>query len=182
VFVISVLVGRFVALSHRRKLTEPWSEGVECGRVSDRHKMSHGQLGPWATFRKNSLGIAEHVLLYFLLGILVASAVSVLTGGSFFSTLLGAQRWFAIPLAGVLAIPLYMCGGAVIPMLAVGGASGMSQGAILAFLIVGPSTRITPLVGMCSIFTKRALAFYAAFVICFAILSGLIYDALLRLL
>lgn len=181
VFVMSLLVGAFASSSHQQKHADTEIAPSESGGKCHRHDKPGVKLSPWQEFWRNTLGISEHVFLYFLLGIIAANAVLVVTRGSFFYTLLGSSHWFAIPLAGLLAVPLYVCGGAMIPLLAVGSNLGMSQGAILAFLIIGPSTRIAPLVGMSAIFTKRAMVLYVIFVLGFAIACGFLYDLLLRI-
>jgi hypothetical protein len=178
VFAAAVIVGMLASSSCKQKLDDALNgrdDGHSHVGWHDRHA-EHSRT--WSAFLQTSLGIAEHVLLYFILGILIANAVAMLMGGDLFAALMGSNRWFAIPLAGLLSIPMYVCGGAMIPFLAVGGKMGMSQGAILAFLIVGPSTRIAPLVGMSSIFTKRALMLYVLIVVCLAMAGGFAYDSL----
>jgi uncharacterized membrane protein YraQ (UPF0718 family) len=85
--------------------------------------------------------------------------------------------WIDILAMSVLGIPLYACGGAVIPLVDTLLESGLSVGAAMAFLIVGPGTRITPLLALGSFLSRRMLAYYVAALMVFAIASGLLINA-----
>ena len=54
-------------------------------------------------------------------------------------------------------------------------AQGLSTGSALAFLTVGPATRITSLSAISTIFRKRFLAAYVAVLLVFSVLAGLIF-------
>jgi uncharacterized membrane protein YraQ (UPF0718 family) len=53
--------------------------------------------------------------------------------------------------------------------------NGMGKGTALAFFIVGPATRPTPLIAMATLFTPLFLAAYCLFLIVSAVLMGLVY-------
>jgi uncharacterized membrane protein YraQ (UPF0718 family) len=73
-------------------------------------------------------------------------------------------------------IPLYSCGGAAIPVLYQLSELGMTKGAILAFFISGPSTRISNLVIMKSVFSLRLLIIYLSIVLVGAVILGYVYN------
>ncbi len=53
--------------------------------------------------------------------------------------------------------------------------SGMGQGAALAFFLVGPATRITPLMALAAVVRPMVLAVYIVLLIAYALLAGTIY-------
>ena len=57
-------------------------------------------------------------------------------------SLLGKDRFFSIPLATAIGIPVYTSGVGAIPIVEGLLKSGMSHGAALAFLVAGPVTTI----------------------------------------
>jgi uncharacterized membrane protein YraQ (UPF0718 family) len=90
-------------------------------------------------------------------------------------------EWLNIAAASFLEIPLYACGGAVIPLVDTLLNNGMSVGAALAFLIVGPGTRITPLLALGSFLSTRMLAYYVVSLLLFSVVTGMLINAGLSL-
>jgi uncharacterized membrane protein YraQ (UPF0718 family) len=74
----------------------------------------------------------------------------------------------------LLGIPLYACGGGTIPLIHALMGKGMSTGAALAFFIVGPATRIAPLVALSTIIRPSFIGIYILMLFAFAVLSGLL--------
>jgi uncharacterized membrane protein YraQ (UPF0718 family) len=68
-------------------------------------------------------------------------------------------------------------GGAVIPLVDTLLESGLSVGAAMAFLIVGPGTRVTPLLALGSFLSRRMLTYYVAALLVFSIAAGMLINA-----
>jgi hypothetical protein len=76
-----------------------------------------------------------------------------------------------------IGIPVYVCATASTP-LAVGLiAGGVSPGAALVFLLVGPATNIASLVVLSSQFGKRVLAGYLVSIAVVSVAMGVLLDA-----
>lgn len=175
VLIMAVLVGILASIGHQDTLIS-----LPTVKELSRHER-HGHANEAGSICRqlirSALGIAEHVVFYFVIGIVVANAVAVLvTMSGLLNHVSNLAKWYTVPLASVVGIPLYVCGGAAIPLLRVGGDLGVSQGAILAFLIVGPATRIVQLVGLSTVFSKRAVIMYVLFVMLFGTILGLGVD------
>lgn len=93
----------------------------------------------------------------------------------------GVQNAFAVPLAAVIGLPLYVSGNAAIPLLQSLLAGGVSPGAMLAFLITGPGTSAGVLAGIATILKRRAILYYVACLLVGAVALGYLYDFLLLL-
>jgi uncharacterized membrane protein YraQ (UPF0718 family) len=85
--------------------------------------------------------------------------------------------WINVIAASILGIPLYACGGATIPLISVLLENGVSFGAAMGFLIVGPGTRITPLLALGSFLSKRTLLYYCCSLLIFSIFFGLLINS-----
>ena len=79
----------------------------------------------------------------------------------------------------VVGLPLYICATASTPLAAALLAAGMSPGAILVFLLVGPATNIASLGILSRELGVRAVILYLCGISSCAILLGLATDALL---
>lgn len=97
------------------------------------------------------------------------------------TVLFGQHNWYAVPLAAVLGLPLYVNGDSSVPLIQSLMGSGVDAGAMLAFMITGPSTSAGVLAGLATILKKKALALYVAYLLGGAILLGYGYELILAL-
>jgi len=123
--------------------------------------------------RHTILRLTETVGLYFVLGVILAALLQTLVPPTWTASLLGADRWYGVLLAGVLGVPLYSCGGGAVPVVAGLLAQGMSPGAALAFFLAGPATRLTALAALGTLLNRRALIAYTGYVVVGAALVGM---------
>lgn len=114
---------------------------------------------------------------YFLLGIVLTVLYQRYVPQDWVAGLFGAGgRGFGVLLAATLGVPLYVCGGGTIPLLAEWLHHGMSAGSGIAFMLSGPATKFTALSAVKIVFTAKHFAFYLGFVILFSLASGLAVD------
>jgi len=114
--------------------------------------------------------------LYIIIGILLSVIVETFIPLSLIFEMTEGVGWVNVIAASILGIPLYACGGATIPLISVLLENGVSFGAAMGFLIVGPGTRITPLLALGSFLSKRTLLYYCCSLILFSILFGLLIN------
>jgi uncharacterized membrane protein YraQ (UPF0718 family) len=117
---------------------------------------------------------------YFLLGILLTALYQRYVPQEWVVNIFGSQAsGFGVLIAATLGVPLYVCGGGTIPLLAEWLRNGMSPGSAVAFMLSGPATKITNLSALKIVFNKKHFVFYLLYVILFALVSGLLVDVLL---
>lgn len=125
------------------------------------------------------LRLVETVGLYFVIGVILAALLQTLIPPAWTASLMGAGRWYSVLLAGVLGVPLYVCGGGAVPIVAGLLAQGMSPGAALTFFLAGPATRLTSLAALGALLNRRALIAYTAYVVVGAALVGAVLNLIL---
>jgi uncharacterized membrane protein YraQ (UPF0718 family) len=118
----------------------------------------------------------QFVGFYIVIGILLGTLVEVFVPADWILMLLGPDRFQSVLLASILGVPLYACGGGTVPLVRSLMQSGMSQGAALAFFIVGPATRITPLLALATVVRPLFIAVYLVFVLGCALVAGALYH------
>ncbi|MDM8556751.1 SO_0444 family Cu/Zn efflux transporter [Desulfococcaceae bacterium HSG7] len=112
---------------------------------------------------------------WFFIGLLLAGIITVLIPDDFFSRHLnGGISSMLIMLA--FGIPLYICATASTPIAAALIMKGVSPGAALVFLLVGPATNITSLTVLFGILGKRTTAIYLTVIAVAAVFFGLTVD------
>jgi uncharacterized membrane protein YraQ (UPF0718 family) len=116
---------------------------------------------------------------YILIGILLSVIIETFVPLSQIFEITEGIGWVNVIAASILGIPLYACGGATIPLISVLLENGVSFGAAMGFLIVGPGTRITPLLAIGSFLSKRTLVYYCFSLLIFSIIFGLLINSFL---
>lgn len=127
-------------------------------------------------FVKRYWNTLQYIGFYIVLGTLLGAAVETFVPVTWVAAVFQKHIWLAVLLGALLGIPLYACGGGVIPLIESMLESGMDPGAALAFFIVGPATRITPLVALSTILRPRFIMVYVIVLIIFAVGAGLLYS------
>lgn len=116
---------------------------------------------------------------YFLLGIVLTALYQQYVPQEWVANLFGPKvRGFGVLIAATLGVPLYVCGGGTIPLLAEWLQNGMSPGSAVAFMLSGPATKITNLSALKILFHSKHFIFYLGYVLLFAFVSGLLVDAI----
>ncbi len=92
--------------------------------------------------------------------------------------LFGADKWYSIPLAALIGLPMYVSGDGSIPLIRSLLDSGAGAGAIMAFMITGPGTSAGVIAGIGTILKGRAILLYISLILVGGILSGYIYQLL----
>ncbi len=113
--------------------------------------------------------------IWFFSGLLIAGVITVLVPDRLISAYLGGGIG-AMLLMLAFGIPLYICATASTPIAAALILKGVSPGAALVFLLVGPATNITSLAVLLRILGKRATGIYLTAIAVVSVLCGLALD------
>jgi len=117
----------------------------------------------------------DDIAKWFLLGVLLAGFITVLIPDDVFSRYLGSGL-SAMLLMLAIGVPLYICATASTPIAAALILKGVSPGAALVFLLVGPATNVASLTVLTGILGKRATGIYLGTIAVSAVIFGLIVD------
>jgi uncharacterized membrane protein YraQ (UPF0718 family) len=136
----------------------------------------------WKTRGQSGIRFAFEELLgdigkWFLLGVLLAGGISILIPDQFIQSHIG-QGPASMLLMIVIGIPMYVCATASTPIAAALILKGLSPGAALVFLLVGPATNIATMTMISGFLGKRSLAIYLGSIIICSLILGLITDAI----
>jgi uncharacterized membrane protein YraQ (UPF0718 family) len=129
-------------------------------------------------FFSNFLDQLEHVLFFVIGGALAASFINVWLPEPFLFKLFSRADSFEVAAGAALSIPMYVCGGGVLPVLAALMKMGLSAGAVLAFIIVGPATRLQALAALGAFMSKRVLVLYIILICMGGVAAGLVFNLL----
>ena len=112
---------------------------------------------------------------WFFAGLLFAGVIAAIIPQELMSNYLGGGLHSMLIML-LVGIPMYICATASTPVAAALILKGVSPGAALVFLLVGPATNVTSLSVLFGLLGKRATAIYLFMLSLFAVISGLLLD------
>jgi len=149
-------------------------DGQNCDpETHSRHHSFYEKIKAGVTYAFSDLW--EDIAKWFLFGLLLAGLITVLIPDDIFSRYLGSGL-SAMLLMLAIGIPLYICATASTPIAAALILKGVSPGAALVFLLVGPATNVASLTVVTGILGKRATAIYLGTIAVSAVFFGLVVD------
>ena len=127
-------------------------------------------------FRNSFVTIAKDLGKYFILGMLIASALTTLVPQDAVVKYIGSSGVLAYLSAALIGIPLYVCEGEEIPITLALMKIGLGQGPALTFLLGAVGTCIPTILMAQKVIGRRPTYFYVAGWFIFVIISGLIFS------
>ncbi|MFC1233351.1 permease [Vibrio sp. F74] len=122
----------------------------------------------WTDFKK--------VLPYLVGGIALGSMIYGFMPTEFVASIASEDNPFAIPVAAIIGIPLYIRAEAVIPLSAALAAKGMGLGAVMALIIGSAGASLTEVILLKSIFKNQMVAAFLFVILSMAIGAGFLYQ------
>jgi len=113
---------------------------------------------------------------YFFLSIILAAAIKILTPPNLIMKIFGQNNLLSVLLSAGAGVPFYVCGGAAIPVVQELASMGLNKGAVLAFFISGPVTKISNIVLMWAAFKTKVFLIYVIIGILGSVILGFVYN------
>ena len=155
-------------------------DGIDC--PPDIHKNHHTLFEKVrAGMRFAVVDIWGDIVIWFFVGLLLAGVITVIIPDEFMSGVLGGG-FVSMLVMLVFGIPLYICATASTPIAAALILKGVSPGAALVFLLVGPATNVTSLSVLYGILGRNSVIRYLVVLSVMAVLFGLGVDVVYKLL
>lgn len=173
VFIFSMAIGLIVKFLPQHRV-------VKANVLSSRHSEQEilnaaAKVFSWKTFFKNIAENLQFVGFYMVIGVIIGAGVEVLIPANWIGSLFRPGSWLSVLSAAAIGIPLYACGGGVIPLVQAFMAQGMSRGSALAFFLVGPATRINALFALAAVLRPLFIIAYVVLLVLFSLIAGVIY-------
>lgn len=145
----------------------PACGGSTCGSSQSESRWRRIWRSTWSDFRG--------VIPYLLGGIAIGSVIYGFMPTELITAYAGQDDLFAIPVAAVIGIPLYIRAEAVIPLSAALVAKGMSLGAVMALIIGSAGASLTEVILLRAIFRLPMIIAFLIVVLTMAMGAGLVY-------
>ncbi len=134
-------------------------------------KLKASFISAWGDFRT--------VLVYLLIGVGIGAVIYGYIPQDFVTEVAGHDNPFAIPIAAIIGVPLYIRAETAIPIGLALSQKGMSMGAVIALIIGGAGMAIPEMAMLASIFKKRLVSAIVAVIWATAVIGGYVFNTIL---
>ena len=128
---------------------------------------------------REALGIVKSVLPYVVVGIAVGAAIHGYVPAGFFENYIGADTWYAVPLAVALGVPMYANATGIVPVIQVFVSKGVPIGTSLAFMMAVVGLSIPEAMLLKKVMTAKLIAIFFTVVAACIIFSGYFFNLVL---
>jgi hypothetical protein len=171
------LLGKF----NLEPLLSDWVKKILANKMQQREyeeeKLTFRQRLPEIT--RGAWDIVKGVVLYVIIGIGIGAAMHGYVPENFFGQYLGGGQWWTVPLAVILAVPMYANAAGIVPVIQVFVAKGVPLGTAIAFMMATVGLSIPEATLLKKVMTMKLIAIYFGVVTVFIILSGFLFNILL---
>jgi len=162
-----------------REARHPETRAVEsdcavCGSDDCGHVAAGGRWGRFWRFILWEMG--DDLGPTLAVGLVLAGVVTVLVPDGFFEQYVGS-RWVSMLVMLAVGLPLYVCATASTPLAAALVAKGLSPGAALVLLLVGPATNLATVLVVARMLGKASAALYVGTIAVVSLACGAVLDA-----
>ncbi|MGL5732388.1 MAG: permease [Bacteroidales bacterium] len=128
---------------------------------------------------RDAWNIVRGVLIYVIIGIGIGAAMHGYVPEGFFEKYLSADKWYAVPAAVVLAVPMYANAAGIVPVIQVFVSKGMALGTAIAFMMAVVGLSLPEAMMLKKVMTWRLIGIFFGTVAFFIMLSGYLFNLIL---
>lgn len=128
---------------------------------------------------KESSTILKGIVPYVLVGIAIGGLMHGYIPEGFFEKYMAKDNWFAVPIATILAVPMYSNASGILPVAQVLVAKGIPLGTAIAFMMGVVGLSLPEAMLLKKVMTLKLIAVFFSVVTICIIISGYLFNILL---
>jgi uncharacterized membrane protein YraQ (UPF0718 family) len=125
-----------------------------------------------------SLTFFKRMIPFILLGCSIGAVIYGFVPQDILAAYMGGSSILAVPIAALIGVPLYVSIIPIIPIVLSLSAKGVSNGAVIAFLITATAISPPELIMLSGMFKRRYLLLFISMMIIGAIVTGYVFNAI----
>ena len=114
-----------------------------------------------------------------IIGIGIGAAIHGYVPSGFFEAYLSGEHWYAVPLAVVLAVPMYANAAGIVPVVQVFVAKGVALGTALAFMMSVVGLSLPEATMLKKVMNMKLIGIFFGTIALFIILLGWLFNMVL---
>jgi hypothetical protein len=175
--IIAILSGIVISTLKPESLIEPFvyqntiNSNVNLPQMSWRERMGYA--------KDYTLDILKKVWPYIIIGIGVGAFIHGYVPADFLAKYAGRDKWYAVPLAVIIGIPLYSSAAGVIPLVSALTEKGVSMGTTLAFMMSVTALSLPEFMILKKVMKLKLILIFAGIVGIGIMLTGFLFNLIL---
>lgn len=129
--------------------------------------------------KRYTKGILKKIWPYIFVGLAVGAVIHGYVPTDFLANYAGGDKWYAVPVATVLGIPLYSSAAGVVPLISVLTEKGVAIGTVLAFMMAVTGLSLPEFMILKRVMKPKLILIFAGIVGMGIILTGYLFNAIL---
>ena len=125
---------------------------------------------------REAWSIVRNVLIYVIIGIGIGAMMHGYVPAGFFEHYMARDNWFAVPLAVVVAVPMYANAVGIVPIIEVFVAKGIPLGTAIAFMMAIVGLSLPEATLLKKVMTWRLIGIFFGTITLFIILLGHLFN------
>jgi len=175
--VIAVISGIIIGEMNVKDLVEPFVFENMAKGDQEILKMAGAERISYA--KSYTLDILKKVWLYVVIGVGVGAFIHGYVPSDFLAQYAGSGKWYAVPLAVLIGIPLYSNAAGVIPLVSALTEKGVAMGTTLAFMMSVTALSLPEFMILKKVMKTRLILIFAGIVGVGIVLTGLLFNWIL---
>lgn len=180
--VLSMIAGCILGRMHLESYLSGWVKSAQI-QSNVQSEVWEAEKAPFLkrlpSIARESWGIVRGVLIYILIGIGIGATMHGYVPESFFEQFLSAENWWGVPLAVILAVPMYANAAGIVPVVEVFVAKGIPLGTAIAFMMAVIGLSIPEATMLKKVMTWRLIGIFFGVVTLLIITSGYLFNWIL---
>lgn len=174
---ISILSGILIGNMNMESLVEPFvyqttlQGTIEIPKMTSRERVQYAQ--------EYTVDILKKVWVYILIGVGVGAWIHGYIPADFLSQYAGADKWYAVPLAVLIGIPLYSNAAGIIPLVSALTEKGVAMGTTLAFMMSVTALSLPEFMILKKVMKIKLILIFAGIVSVGIICTGYLFNIFL---
>jgi hypothetical protein len=120
--------------------------------------------------------IVRKVLLYVIIGIAIGAAMHGYVPENLFTEYLSVDKWYAVPLAVIFAVPMYANAAGIVPVIQVFVAKGVPLGTAIAFMMAVVGLSLPEATLLKKVMKWKLIGIFFGTITVFIILLGFLFN------
>lgn len=177
-FLSAMAGGRLMSVLRAERYVRTMADNASpcCGNEGAEAQAAVDLLGKLKGAMCSAYSDLQSVLIYLIIGTAIGAVIYGYVPQEWVVSIAGRDNRFAIPLAALIGIPLYIRAESAIPIGLALVQKGMSLGAVIALIIGGAGMAIPEMSMLLSIFKGRVVAGIVTMVFLTAVIGGYCFD------
>ena len=179
---LGVVGGWLLSFFHLERYLSPWVQQLQQQSIHQTSEWEQQHIGFFQrlpSIVRDALGILKGVILYVLIGVGIGATMHGYVPEDFFAQYLSSEQWFAVPLAVILAVPMYANAAGIVPIVQVFVAKGVSLGTAIAFMMSVVGLSLPEATMLKKVMTWRLIGIFFGTVALFIVILGWFFNGIL---